>query len=597
MKHFGNSYFSYLYEIKLLLGDESRKIPLLILLFLSNSVLDLIGIGLIAPYISLIVDPDFIKNSYVIFFLDWTGYNTIYEDPIVFISFVIIVIFLLKTSSVIYVNYRILNFCNEQQVRISSGLMHSFQDIPYAEYCDRNSAEYVYYISSLSSQFSSGALQSILKILSEGVVLLVIVLILALQSPSMLALIVFLLSFVGYIYDRYSKERMQRYGKEINKLVTSSVKSIYESFDGWKEIKILGKENYFFKIVHGSIKRSTFLSLKKQLISLSIRYIFEFVIIACIMVWVIFHLYYNAEIVSIIPTLGLFGIASIRLIPSLSQISTGLSSIRHYRNSVHLLYKDIFRVNANPDHDVSNNNMNVNHIEDTSFVFKSIKLNGISYKYPNASYPIINNLSLSVKSGDSIGIIGESGSGKTTILDIMLGLLVPQNGDVRVNGTPLRDVIDKWRSRVAYLPQEIFLIDDTLRKNIALGVDCIDNNKVIESIKRAKLEVLVNDLSLGMDTIIGEKGVRLSGGQRQRVALARAFYHSRDVLILDESTSAMDSETEKEIVEEIRRLKDNNTIIVIAHRLTTLQYCDRVLRIEGGVIAEDGDYNSIVKKS
>ena len=240
MKHFGNSYFSYLYEIKLLLGDESRKIPLLILLFLSNSVLDLIGIGLIAPYISLIVDPDFIKNSYVIFFLDWTGYNTIYEDPIVFISFVIIVIFLLKTSSVIYVNYRILNFCNEQQVRISSGLMHSFQDIPYAEYCDRNSAEYVYYISSLSSQFSSGALQSILKILSEGVVLLVIVLILALQSPSMLALIVFLLSFVGYIYDRYSKERMQRYGKEINKLVTSSVKSIYESFDGWKEIKILG---------------------------------------------------------------------------------------------------------------------------------------------------------------------------------------------------------------------------------------------------------------------------------------------------------------------------------------------------------------------
>jgi ABC-type bacteriocin/lantibiotic exporter with double-glycine peptidase domain len=228
--------------------------------------------------------------------------------------------------------------------------------------------------------------------------------------------------------------------------------------------------------------------------------------------------------------------------------------------------------------------------------FKVLSLDAVSFKYPKVHINILDNISLNIKSGDSIGIIGASGCGKTTLINLILGLLEPQSGKISYNGNVLmNNDLDNWRSHIAYLPQQIFLIDDTLRNNVALGVSNVDEKKLITAINQAQLGDFLANLPNGVDSFIGERGVLLSGGQRQRIALARAFYHDRDVLIMDEATSALDNDTEREVVDEIKRLKGKKTIIVIAHRITTLRFCDVIYKLDNGKIDSHGDYNSIAE--
>ena len=227
---------------------------------------------------------------------------------------------------------------------------------------------------------------------------------------------------------------------------------------------------------------------------------------------------------------------------------------------------------------------------DNLISFQQIKLNDISFSYSNSPNKILEEISLQINLGDCIGIIGPSGSGKTTLVDLLLGLLSFQEGSIEYNGQLLDSKLEDWQSKVAYLPQEVFIMDETFRSNVALETDetNIDDLKVIKSIKKARLKDFLDQLPQGLNTTLGERGMRLSGGQRQRVALARAFYHEREVLVLDEATSSLDTETEKEIVDEIRHLKGKATMLVVAHRLSTLQYCDRIYELKEGRLIKSG---------
>jgi ABC-type bacteriocin/lantibiotic exporter with double-glycine peptidase domain len=285
----------------------------------------------------------------------------------------------------------------------------------------------------------------------------------------------------------------------------------------------------------------------------------------------------------------MFSIAAIRLFPTVNQIVSGISHIRFGRPIVSLLYKDL--VGAENHHfDIEVNNLD----EESSF--KSIELRNVSFSYPSRDYKVINNLSIKINKGDSVGIIGPSGSGKTTLLDILLGLIEVDKGSVLFNEVDLNNHSRKWKSHVAYIPQNIFIIDDTISRNIALGVpdDLVDHAMLINSIRQSKLAELIEQMPEGVNTLLGESGIQLSGGQRQRVALARAFYHNREILVMDEATSALDSETESEIVNEIKLLKGNKTLIVIAHRLSTVKHCDYIYKIDKGKIVEKGNYESVV---
>jgi ABC-type multidrug transport system fused ATPase/permease subunit len=291
----------------------------------------------------------------------------------------------------------------------------------------------------------------------------------------------------------------------------------------------------------------------------------------------------------LVPTLGMFGVAALRLVPSANMLSVSLVQHRYYRDSISRLYNDVRTL-------VRGVRETRKYPRESADGFRIFALAHVQFSYPEARRPALRDLTLEIRAGDSIGLIGPSGSGKTTLVDLLLGLLVPEIGELLYNEKPLNAVLENWHAQVAYLPQQVFLTDDTMRRNVALGVDDtqIDGARVSEALRQARLEELVHQLPNGIDTIIGERGIRLSGGQRQRVALARAFYHERSVLIMDEATSALDDETEREIIDEIKRLKGRKTIIVIAHRLTTVRYCDRIYRLENGVIVDQGTYEQVV---
>jgi len=292
---------------------------------------------------------------------------------------------------------------------------------------------------------------------------------------------------------------------------------------------------------------------------------------------------FDLDRAELLPVLSMFGLASIRLTPSVNQMIASISKIRFGRDAVSLLYNDISTAQVK-ESDASSS-------QGTFSEFNNLQIRDISFTYScqKTNKKILSGISFDIEKGEAIGVVGGSGAGKTTLINIITGLLDPTQGAIQCNGVDIRNDRMGYMSMLAYLPQQVFTIDDTILKNVALGVDMVDIDvKNVESaLRKAKLLDFVNHLEGGMETIIGERGVKISGGQRQRLALARAFYHDRSVLIMDESTSALDEEVEREVINEIRQLKREKTIIIIAHRMSTIQYCDKVYRVDKGRVVRE----------
>jgi ATP-binding cassette, subfamily B, bacterial PglK len=585
------SAFQYFKEVLFLLGDNKKKLPFLVLVFLLSSFLDLLGIGLIAPYVSIIVDPSMVEGSKLLTYLDRFGFSTRPSDLLLTFGLALMATFLLKTIAGILINRSVLYFCRTTQaIALRSVLMKTYQNMKYTDYLERNSSEYIYHVQQLSSQFSQGILQSILRLTCDGIVGMMILITLAWTSGPALALLVLLLGGTIYSYDRYSKVAAQESGELMNKHSVRMVQGINEGLGGLKELRILGKNSYFHDLVIENARRFGNASAKGTVLATVPRFLLEFLLVSFIVLLVLSSLYSGADLKTVVPTLSMFGLAAIRLIPSVNQVIGGISLIRMGRNTVRILYTDIVNLKRDDSAEV------IPSSTQNPEPFKQFELSNVGFSYPGSKQETLKNISMTFKEGESIGIIGKSGSGKTTLVDIILGLLEPTSGELNYNDRPLSTNLGDWRGQTAYLPQQVFLIDDTLKNNIALGVDekDIDISLIQEAIKSARLSEVFATLPKGVDTILGDKGLRLSGGQRQRVALARAFYHNRNVLIMDESTSALDNQVEHEIVEEIKRLKGKKSMIVIAHRLTTLQYCDRIYRLAHGEIVEQGSYESVI---
>ena len=303
-------------------------------------------------------------------------------------------------------------------------------------------------------------------------------------------------------------------------------------------------------------------------------------------------LYLQVDTLLIVSTLGVFVAAGMRLMPIVSQIISGIQQIRFYSHNMQLLCDSINEINKF-DHSFC-----VSKINKEKIYFSNITLDKIYFFYPNSSLSALENINLKITRGQAIGFIGTSGAGKSTLITLILGFITPSSGNIFVDGKKISDQ-RSWLNNFAYIPQAIFLLDDTLKSNIAMGVDNnkIDEKKLYYAIKKAQLETFVNELPLGIDTVLGENGARISGGQKQRIALARAFYHDRDILIMDEATSALDTGTEKEVIKEIMQLKNEKTLIFIAHRFSTLEYCDVIYRLEKGNIVSSGSYAELIDKA
>ena len=362
------------------------------------------------------------------------------------------------------------------------------------------------------------------------------------------------------------------------------MRGVNEAINGFKEIRVLGKEKYFYEKVSDMSMKYADTYTKSLVLTTSSRYILELILIVFIVTMVILTIFTNRDLLMMVPTLTVFGLASLRLMPAANTFSNGLAQMRFGYDATNIIFNDLYD--------------NKKIVESKTLLkrnkdFESLELANVSFSYGEKN--VFNNVSLSISKGSSIGIIGATGSGKTTLINLILGLITLTSGSIILNKRITKDNLNPLEGISGYIPQHIFLVDDTIKKNIALGLsdDEIDSDKVIDAIRLARLFDFVDGLPNGLDTIIGEHGNRLSGGQRQRLSLARAFYFNRQLLIMDEATSALDSLTEQEIASEIKALKGQVTTIIVAHRYTTLKECDHIYEIKDGELIYRGKYNDI----
>lgn len=580
---------NFLTKVIYLLGDQIKKIPFLFFLFILLSLFDVIGLGLIIPYIGLITNPEEFYSSQIAMYFNLESSSISIDRLIIYAGFGIFGIFLIKGIGSIIINYFILSFSAYQSVRIGTNLMSSFQKMPYSIFTQRNSSEYIYSINSLASYFGI-VCQGILRISVEITLGIAIFILLAVSNISILLILLSLVIATIFLYDFFFKKKLENYGRLRNYFGTKQVKAVSEGLGGFKEIKILGQENYFYSEVKKNLQGFSKYYIKSNLVIGSIRYFVETVLVLFIITTVFYFMFSVYSLKDLIPTLALFGLAAVRLAPSANQIMSGISQIRASINGLDLLYRDIHDLNK------FNYKEDFQKIEE-KIIFKNLKLENVFFSHTDASKQTIKNISLEINKGDIVGVMGPSGSGKTTLIDVILGFLNPSSGSIKYNETDLNSNLRLWQSQIAYLPQEIFIIDQSLQENITLSLNdaSIDKIKLNESIKMAQLEDLINQLPNGINTIIGEKGIRLSGGQRQRIALARSFYFEREILIFDEATSALDTETEKEIMSQINSLKGIKTIILIAHRISTLNMCNKIYKLNDGNIIDAGTYEEVTR--
>lgn len=583
----------YLRDVLSLLGEDRRRLPGLVGLFLGASLLDLLGLGLVVPYVSIVLRPDSVRNFQFGGLLDRLGSFANTDDLLSGLGLALVLAFLVKTVLGLWINRCIVRFSQDQQIRLRSQLMRAYQSLPYADYLRRNSADYIHGIQSLANQYATAVVSPLLRMLSDAIVATVIVVILARANITALSLMVLMFGSVVFLYDRYFRVHLRDYGVKANQGAKKLVKGVHEGVDGLKEIRVLGKERNFYDMVVSGATQYAENTVKVQQITAAPRYLLELVLIAFIVSLVTATLRFGGDVQALAPVLALFGVASLRLLPMVNVISNGILSMRHGRHIVSQLLEDMRYLELVSEQNAKNQPVTKATVTSGSVQqagFHDLVVSNVCFSYENSGRDALKDICLQVSAGESIGLIGTSGAGKTTLVDVLLGLLEPQCGEILYNGEALSLVMSKWRGQVAYLPQQIFLIDDTLRRNVALGEsdDLIDEDRLLCALRQARLIDLVEELPSGVNTVIGERGVRLSGGQRQRVALARAFYHGRSVLVMDEATSALDNDTEKDIVFEIQRLKGLKTMIVIAHRFSTVEHCDRIYKLEGGRIVATG---------
>ncbi len=565
--------------------DHRQKMTMVLLVFimLLGAVLEALGITLVLPVMQAIVDPSAItENQYHmgdVYRL--SGAGSVQQFAVLMMA-AIIVVFIGKNIYLFLEQKLLLRFIYRNQFATSNRMMINFMKRPYEYYLNANTAVIQRNITSDINNVYALIL-NILQMTSEVIVFLILVAVLLLMDAVMTLSIAALLVVVLVVIKRFLKPVMLKAGKENQDYYAGLYQWISESVDAVKEIKIAGRENYFIneysKCGDGYVNAVQKYTLFSSTPRLLIECIFITGIVLYIMVQVLRG---DGDLTALVPQLGAFAVAAARLLPSANRMNTYMTNISYFQpfldNVSENLQEEIhdrsisYRVE---DYDPSETAAKLP-------VTTCIELRDIVYHYPNSEVKIFDHATVTFPVGKSIGIVGASGGGKTTLIDIMLGLLRPASGQILADGVDVQTNYRGWLRNIGYIPQQIYMLDTTIRKNVAFGVpdQDIDDEKVWRALKEAQLDEHVRSLPEGLDTEIGQHGIRFSGGQRQRIGIARALFEDPEVLVLDEATSALDNETEAAIMDSVNRLHGKKTLIIIAHRLETIEKCDMVYRVE-----------------
>ncbi len=579
----------YLSRFFYILRGKYLTLAGMVLLFLFVSLLEVLGTGLVGPFISLATDRGAIARTEIINSIyQWLNFDSPQQFLLLLGAFVIF-IFYLKAFLSFNAQKYIFEFGFRQQGELSSRLMHAYLNAPYTFHLSRNSAVMLQNVLSETDRFSSGVIMPALTSISNTIVTIALVILLV-HTNIMAMVIIGGILLISFFLLQSFKDKIANWGKDSSNARTEMIRAINHSLGGLKETRTLGCESYF----EGQIERQVNRYAVSASLALSFSNLPRYVVEAFLMSFLIgftflFICFDRGDKQNLSAVLGIFALASIRLLPAVGNLLTSINGIRYNANSLDRLYLDLKELE--PEKTVRSLDA-----KSTLSYSDRIVLENVTYNYPNSDREALAGISLTIKKGESIGLIGKSGAGKTTLVDVLLGLLTPQNGDITVDGVSIYKNLRSWQNAIAYVPQSIFLIDDTLTNNIAFGVPDgeIEPQKLRKAIAAAQLDELVEQLPQGINTMVGERGVMLSGGQRQRVGIARALYHQRDIIIFDEATAALDNETENLVTKAIASLSGIKTMIIIAHRLSTLEHCDRIYRMSNGRTIESGSYQEVV---
>lgn len=546
-----------------------------------GSFLELMGVTSVLPFIDVVMDPEMVKTdeTYRFFYEMLNLPNVNYFIAVLAVA--IIGVFVIKNVFVSFMYYMQYKWTFNNQAKLAGRLMECYLKQPYYFHVMHNSAELIRNINLDTVMMFHGIL-AVIQLLTEVCVCIVLGLYMLIKDKSITIgvggfLVIFVLLFV-----KFFKRNLEETGQKDRKYSEEIVRWLQQSFGGIKETKVMGRERFFLEQFNQNYEMFAECERNYRFMQVAPKPVMEAVCVTGLLTVVALKLLNGTTSNYFISTIAVFAIAAFRLLPSFNRIANYLSVILFNKSALNEVYKDL---------------KEIEHLEDMQFqkradkelpLEKELRIEHLTFTYPEMDYNVLDNVSFTIQKNTSVAFIGPSGAGKTTLADIILGALNPLKGNVYADQTDVFENLSRWHKSIGYIPQSIYLMDDTVKNNIAFGIaqEDIDEERIWNALERAQLKDFVEQMEFGLDTVIGESGIKLSGGQRQRIGIARALYNDPQILVLDEATSALDNETETAVMEAIESLAGSKTLIIIAHRLSTIRNCDVVYEVKDGRVVQ-----------
>lgn len=586
----------YMKKILFILTPQQRKWgSVLMILTLFGAAVETLGVSAILPLVQVMIDPSVLRQYDIVNdVLNYISFNSDIE-LIWLVCFFVIAVYIFKNIYLFFLSYVRVKYSCKVQRELSVEMMESYMKRGYIFFLNAGTSELLRGMNDNIANVYQ-VLYQVLKIVAE-ILTLICICIYIMTTDLMMALVVSILAAFCLLAVVFGFRKWTRISGEINYIYVAAInKTLLQAFGGIKEVLVMHRQKYFVNTYEKQyIKRQKGI-IGQALAAETPSYIIEGVCVTGLILAVCIRTVSAEDAASLVPQLGAFAVAAFRILPSLGRITNSFNMIVFSVPGLSDTYDNFIKARGYNDEDDENPIIKDRHVtQDIEFTDK-LSIQNIVWHYPNSDTNVLQNVSIDINKGQSIAFVGASGAGKTTLGDIILGLFAPQKGNVLIDGVNIQDIPECWSRIIGFVPQSAFLMDDSIRNNVAFGipVEEIDDEMVWKALEQAQLKSFVDGLEKGLDTLIGERGVRFSGGQRQRVAIARALYCNPDILILDEATSALDTETETAVMDSIEALQGHKTLIIIAHRLTTIRNCDVIYRIENGT-AQKCSYEELVK--
>ncbi len=557
---------------------DKIKILMLMIIVIAGSFLELLAVSIFSPFINVIMEPEKLYDNGAMLFI----YNLFHfqstEYFLAGIAAGIIIIYVVKNIYIIVEKNAIYRFSYRIQKSMSTSLLKAYMQEPYTFHLNKNIAVLQRSMQEDTDQFTKGIIH-IMEMGAEVCVCIALSVYLYIESHSITIIVAGLLLICLAFFSFLSKKYSSVWGREGQQYKSQVYQWMNQSLGGIKEIKVLNRQDDFIEHYDRCFSKYVRVLRLNRLIGVIPKYIIEMVSMTGLLAAVIFKIFFGQkDLVDFVPQLAVFAVAAFRLLPSVGRINEHLSAVLYAMPSLDLIYNDLKEVERADTG---------SQAYDDSWHFKDkIEVKKVTYRYPDGDVDVIENASFNIARGQTVAFVGASGAGKSTMVDVMLGLLPPKYGKIYADGMNIYKNLCTWQKEIGYIPQAIYLSDDTIRNNVAFGIkeENIDENAVMRALEQAQMHEFIEGLPEGLNTFVGDRGVRLSGGQRQRIGIARALYHDPEILVLDEATSALDNETESAVMEAIEKLQGQKTILIIAHRLTTIQNADVIFAVDDGKV-------------